>query len=101
MPLHAFPSLQSALVAHLQAVVVVEVHPPSCAKHLSSVQAMPSSHAMSAPRQAPLLQTSPLVHGLASLQGEPSGLSGFVQSPLFAGSQVPAAWQPSEATHTF
>jgi hypothetical protein len=46
-----------------------------------------------------LVQTSPLVQAVLSLQVRPSGAFGFEQVPL-AGLQAPATWQVSDAVQT-
>jgi len=51
------------------------------------------------PTQAPARQLSALVQAFPSSQGEPSGLIGSEQTPVFA-SQAPTSWQPSSAAQT-
>jgi hypothetical protein len=51
------------------------------------------------PMQVPAWQRSVCVHGLWSLQLEPSGAVGFEHAPL-TGSQIPARWHSALATQT-
>src|SRR5262245_15417938 len=111
---HRFPSSQSGgappvhwPAAHWSPVVhalpsshgpLVSVWTQTPALQASVVHALPSSQRSAAPTQRPAVHASPVVHAFASSQAAPSGRVGFEHAPV-AGSQVPAAWQWSDATH--
>src|SRR5581483_3754278 len=75
-------------------------HTPVCGSHVPvSWQRSDATHVTGCvPTQAPCWQTSCCVHALPSLQAEPSGFTGFEQTPV-SGSQTPARWQSSIGAH--
>jgi hypothetical protein len=96
-PLHGLPSLHCWLVVHGHFERSL-LQPPSWSLQVSTLQATPSSQEGAGPAHFPPVQVSTVLHTELSLQGEPSGFGGVVQVPV-AGSQLPAAWQSSSATH--
>jgi hypothetical protein len=92
----ALPSLQAtplALAGLLQVPLVV-LHVPTLWHWSSGVHTTGLT-----PVQVPAWQVSVRVQALPSSQPLPSGLVGFVQTPLNV-SQVPAAWHWSSGVHT-
>lgn len=97
-PLHALPSLQSALEAQPH-VDLSTVQPPCASVQASKVQAMPSLQVIAVPPHLPAVHLSVAVHTRPSLQSVPSAAFGVEHVPV-AGLHVPAAWQASMAEHT-
>ena len=87
----AFPSSQ--------AFVLFVKTQPDAGLQLSVVQMLLSLQTMPTPAQTPPPQASPDVQALPSSHVDPSADAGFEQTPD-AGSQTPASWHESEATHT-
>ena len=81
-----FGSQASVVQASLssQLAICLKTQPFLSSWHWSSVQGSPSLHTTGAPVQALALQTSPLVHGLASLREAPSGAAVNLQLPVLA-----------------
>ena len=88
---HAFASSQAF-------VLFVKTHPVA-GLQLSVVQTLSSLQTIAEPPQAPAEHASPEVQAFPSSHVDPSGAAGFEQTPD-AGSQTPASWHASEATHT-
>jgi hypothetical protein len=88
VPLQALPSLQSALVTQLHAVMSA-AQAPLFSSQLSTEQASPSSQTTGLPAQAPSVQASSVVHAWASSHGAPSSAFSSLHSPVF-GSHVPS-----------
>ena len=73
---------------------------PDAGSQVSVVQTFPSSQSSTVPpAQVPPVQTSPVVHMLASSHGVASGLTGFEHAPV-AASHAPMSWHASSATQT-
>ena len=88
--LQQFPlPLQAVLFnrAHVPALLEPAGQQPLGLVQHAAPQMMPPETGV--PAQTPLVQTSPVVHGLPSLQTEPLVFIGLEQTPV-AGAQVPA-----------
>ena len=81
--------VQSVSIVHCDPhpAIGAKAHAPVCSAQLSAVHAFLSSHTVAAPVHAPLLQVSPVVHGLLSSHAPLNGVGW--QSPVPAAHVLP------------
>jgi hypothetical protein len=96
---HVSPVVHMLLSSQVPPVRFMCVTVPFAALHASAVHTLLSSVVFGVPPQTPAVQTSPVVHMLASLHVVPLAAFGVEHNPV-PGAHVPTVWHVSAAWHT-